>query len=143
MFVSNLEGFELIEAWSKGNPADRMKFSFPVHAGTGAEASAVVCFALEPGGAVPTHTDSAEEVVLVLEGTVEGWVDGERGTLQAGSMVLIPAMAPHRLRNTGSGIARGIGFFAAASVVSRFEDRVMPVDQTVLGSPPLAEVELG
>ncbi len=98
MHTSQLDRLELIEAWSKGNPADRLKFSFPFYAGTGAQASAVVYMVLEPGGAVPTHTDSAEEVVLVLEGTIEGWVGDERGTLETGGMVLIPAMAPHGLR---------------------------------------------
>lgn len=139
MHTSQLDRLELIEAWSKGNPADRLKFSFPIYAGTGAEASAVVYMVLEPGGAVPTHTDSAEEVVLVLEGTIEGWVGDERGTLETGGMVLIPAMVPHGLRNTGAGTARAIGFFAGANVVSTFEDSVMPVDRTVLGTPPVGE----
>lgn len=94
---------------------------------------------LEPGGSVPTHTDSAEEVVLVLEGTIEGWIEDERGTLNQGALVLIPPMKPHGLRNIGTGTARAIGFFASATVVSTFADGVMPFDQTVLGTPRLEE----
>ncbi len=139
MNVAQLRELPLTEAWSKHNPADRMKFNFPMFAGTGTDASAVVYMVLEPGGAVPTHTDSAEEVVLVLDGTIEGWIDDERGMLGQGSLVLIPAMKPHGLRNVGSNTAHAIGFFAGATVVSTFADSVMPVDRTVLGTPPVLE----
>ncbi len=72
---------------------------------------------LEPGGSVPTHTDSAEEVVLVLEGTIEGWIEDERGTLEQGALVLILAMKPHDLWTIGTG-TRAIGFFTSETVVS-------------------------
>jgi quercetin dioxygenase-like cupin family protein len=136
MNVSNVNQLELEEVWSKHNPDARMKVNFPIYAATGAEACAVVWMVLEPGGSVATHTDSAEEVVLVLEGTIEGWVGEERGTLEAGALVLIPAMQPHGLRNVGTTTARAIGFFADATVVSTFEEPLMPFDETVLGTPP-------
>ena len=137
MFVTQLNELALIEAWSKSDPAARMKFNFPIYAGTGAKESAVVWMVLEPGGCVPTHTDSAEEIVLVLDGTIEGWIEEERGILEQGAMVLIPTMKPHGLRNIGPDTARAIGFFASATVVSTFADPVMPVDRTVLGTPPV------
>ncbi len=139
MFVTNVNELELFEGWSKSDPTARMKVNFPIFAATGAEACAVVWMVLEPGGAVPTHTDSAEEVVLVLDGTLEGWIEDERGTLSQGALVLIPAMKAHGLRNIGTGTARAIGFFASATVVSTFADPVMPFDQTVLGTPALEE----
>lgn len=139
MNVSNVNALELEEVWSKHNPDARMKVNFPIYAATGAEACAVVWMVLEPGGSVATHTDSAEEVVLVLDGTIEGWIGEERGTLEAGALVLIPAMQPHGLRNVGATTARAIGFFADATVVSTFEEPLMPFDETVLGTPPTSE----
>jgi quercetin dioxygenase-like cupin family protein len=139
MFVTNINQLELLEAWSKNHPDARMKVNFPIYAATGAKACAVVWMVLEPGGSVPTHTDSAEEVVLVLDGTIEGWIGDERGTLEEGALVLIPAMAPHGLRNSGTTTARAIGFFASATVVSTFEESVMPFDERVLGTPPVSE----
>ena len=139
MFVTNVNNLELIEVWSKNDPAARMKFNFPIFAGTGAEACAVVWMVIEPGGSLPTHTDSAEEVVLVLDGTIEGWIEDEHGTLEPGALVLIPAMKPHGLRNIGTSTARAIGFFADATVVSTFVQPVMPVDRTVVGTPVLDE----
>lgn len=139
MQLVQLNRLELMEAWSKNNPADRLKCDFPIFAATGAESSAVVYMELEPGGAVPTHTDSAEEVVLVLAGTLEGWIGEERGTLDTGALLLIPAMQPHGLRNIGSETARAIGFFAGATVESTFADPLMPMDERVLGTPPVPE----
>jgi quercetin dioxygenase-like cupin family protein len=137
MDVVRLDELELLEAWSASDPSARMKVNFPIYAATGAQASSVVYMVLEPGGMVGTHTDSAEEIVLVLEGTIEGWIEDERGTLEQGSMVLIPVMKPHGLRNVGTTTARAIGFFAGATVVSTFAEPVMPFNETVLGTPPV------
>jgi quercetin dioxygenase-like cupin family protein len=139
MFVTNVNELELEENWSKSDPAARMKVTMPVFAGAGAEDCAVVWMVLEPGGSVATHTDSAEEVVLVLEGTLEGWVGDERGTLEEGSLVVIPALAPHGLRNTGMTTARAIGFFAEGTVEHVFEEPLMPYDERVLQTPPPPE----
>ncbi len=98
-----------------------------------AQSSALVQMVLEPGGSIPPHTDSAEEVVLVLEGTVEACVGDERGTLKAGGMVLIPALAPHSIRNVAGEPAHMLGFFAGAEVISTFAEPLMPWDMRVFG----------
>ena len=77
---------------------------------------------------------STEEIVVVLDGTVEATVGEERGELSAGGAVLIPTMVPHSVRNTGSTRARCIGFFGAAGVVSTFEDTVLPMGTNVLST---------
>ncbi len=63
------------------------------------------------GGSAPTYTDSAEEVVLVLARTVEARVDDEQRRLEAGELVLIPAMRPHDIRTVGDQPVRMLGFF--------------------------------
>jgi quercetin dioxygenase-like cupin family protein len=137
MITADLRALELQEEWTDGDPAARLRSAFPLHAGTGAEQSAVVYFELEPGGAVDTHTDSAEEVVLILEGTVLATCGGEAGTLRAGELVLIPAGVPHRIRNVGDGPARAVGFFAAARVVSTFERPLLPSGLSVFDTREL------
>jgi quercetin dioxygenase-like cupin family protein len=71
MIIVRLGQLELQEEWNEQDPSDRLRSAFALHKGMGSEQSAVVYFELEPGGAVGTHTDSAEEVVLVLDGTLQ------------------------------------------------------------------------
>ncbi len=60
---------------------------------------------LEPGGAsgesLKTHRTS-DQVLLVLEGTVEAEVGGEKAQLRRGDLVIVPAGTPHRFRGAGS-----------------------------------------
>lgn len=133
MDVAYLAESQLVECWSKGDPTARMKCSDALIFSEKADSLALVHILLEPGGRVPPHTDSAEEVVLVLEGTVEAHVGDESGTLEAGGMVLIPAMALHSIRNVGDGTARMLGFFSGAEVTSTFEEPLMPFEIRVFG----------
>lgn len=126
MITVNLRQLDLQEEWSAPNPADRLQSAFALYKGMGSRQSSVVYFELEPGGAVATHTDSAEEVVLVLDGTVQVTLGDEQGTLSRGELALVPAMVPHSVRNTGTETARAVGFFAGAHVVSTFEHPLQP-----------------
>lgn len=47
------------------------------------------------------HKD-IEEVILILDGQGEAWVDGETTTFKKGDAVLFPANSKHQVRNTGS-----------------------------------------
>ena len=132
MDVAYLNEHDLVECWSKSNPTARMRCSDALIFADRAASSALVHFVLEPGGSVPMHTDSAEEVVLVLVGTVEARIGGEVGTLETGGLVLIPALSPHSIRNIGNETARCLGFFAGADVVSTFAEPLMPWDIQVL-----------
>ena len=133
MDVAYLDERQLMECWSKGDQTARMRCSDDFIFSGKADSLALVHILLERGGRVPPHTDSAEEVVLVLEGTVEAHVGDESGTLEAGGMVLIPAMALHSIRNVGDGAARMLGFFSGAEVTSTFEDFLMPFEMRVFG----------
>ena len=126
MIAANLHALELQEEWSEEDSSLRLKSAFALHKGNGTENSTVIYVELEPGHAVGTHTDSAEEVVLVLEGTVQVTLGDEQGQLSAGELALVPAMASHSVRNVGIGTARCVGFFAGARVVSTFEQTFMP-----------------
>jgi quercetin dioxygenase-like cupin family protein len=138
MYTADLNQLELLNAWYDDDPAMRIRVNFPFYAGTGNEASSVVYFEIEPGHYLGTHSDSAEEIVLILTGTVEASLGDEVGLLRAGQAALIPALVPHGVRNVGNETARCVGFFAGAEVVSTFEQPMMPHGQQVVGTPPVA-----
>lgn len=113
------------------DPDIRVRAAFPLNGSLGTERTAVVHFELAPGCALGTHTDSAEEVLLVLEGTVEVTVGEARDTLGAGTLALVPEMAPHNVRNVGSGPARVVGFFPSDHVTATFDEAFLPLRQRV------------
>lgn len=50
----------------------------------------------------PLHSHKGvEEVILILEGKGEAWIDGERVNFKKGDAVLFPADSKHQVRNTG------------------------------------------
>jgi quercetin dioxygenase-like cupin family protein len=138
MHTADLNHLELRDVWYEDDPAMRVKVNFPYFAATGNQSSAVVYFEIEPGHYLGTHTDSAEEIVMVLSGTVEATLGDERGQLMAGQSALIPAMVPHGVRNAGPETARCVGFFSAATVESTFDQPMMPFGERKIGTPPVA-----
>jgi quercetin dioxygenase-like cupin family protein len=73
----------------------------------GAERIMTVEATFLPGKAHPFHRHpNQEEVIYVLEGEVEQWVEHERRLLQAGDAVVIPAAVVHASYNVGDGAAR-------------------------------------
>ena len=120
MLAVNVHELELVEQRTDTDPTLGCRVAFPIYAATGAAASAVVYFEVAPGERLGLHTDSAEEVLLVLAGDAEAEVDGERVRLGPGGLAVIPAMAPHDVRNVGQETLRVVGFFAANTLVHRF-----------------------
>lgn len=99
---------------------ERLNVAFPVHSATGCAASSTVWMEIAPGGGVTEHTDSSEELLYVVRGEVEATVGDETGTLRAGDLAVVPAMALHSLRNVGDEEARVLGFFAGSTNVATF-----------------------
>jgi quercetin dioxygenase-like cupin family protein len=141
VIAERIDQLELLEVWYENDPTMRLKVNFPFFLGTGTKSSAVVYFEIEPGHRLGTHTDSAEEILLVLEGTAEVSLGDEQGRLSAGEMALVPAMVPHGLRNVSDETVRVVGFFSSNVIVSTFDQPMMPFNQRVLGTPPVLEEE--
>ena len=55
----------------------------------------------DPGKGAPTHLHAVEEVLTVLDGEAEIWIEEERATLTAGQSMIVPAGRKHGFRNTG------------------------------------------
>jgi quercetin dioxygenase-like cupin family protein len=126
------------------SPDQGVHVAFPHHSAAGAAGSATVWINLDPQAAVAEHRDSAEELLLVIEGEIEATVDGETARLQERQFAVVPAMAPHALRNVGAGTARVLGFFAGSTVVSTFTDPLGPdgMQVFVIGAPTLITAPL-
>jgi quercetin dioxygenase-like cupin family protein len=143
VITEKMEDLELMEVWYETDPMMRLNVNFPLFLGTGTKNTAVVYFEIEPGYRLGTHTDSAEEILLILEGQVEVSLGEEVGRLSAGQMAVVPAMVPHGMRNVGEERVRVAGFFSSNVIVSTFDKPMMPFNQRVLGTPPvLAEEEV-
>ena len=140
MFAIQLAYRDLAEITSETDETRQMRVDFPISSIAGAASTAVVYFELEPGEHTGMHTDSAEEIVLILSGRAEAIVGDERGELAAGGLGLVPALVPHDVRNIGGETVRVVGFFSSATVVSVFEDALMPAGMRVVGTP-LPEAE--
>jgi quercetin dioxygenase-like cupin family protein len=121
------------------DPGTAVAAAWPVHRDTGAASTAAVYFELAPGMRLPRHRDSAEEVLVVLEGEVEVVVGDEHALVGAGGLAVVPAMVAHEAINVGVGTARVAGIFSANTIVAVFEDEFEQTGGRVVGSPPPAE----
>jgi quercetin dioxygenase-like cupin family protein len=137
MLTANLNGLTLLAGWFEDDPTYRCHVAFPLYKSTGTRETTVVYMEVEPGEALREHTDSREEVLLVLTGTVEVAVGNERAVAGPGAMVVVPERLPHGFRNIGTERARLVGFFAGAQVESTFPVPIQPLGHRSGGAPPI------
>ena len=57
----------------------------------------------DPGYVAPMHTHPGEEIVYVIEGTLEYEIGGKKSSVKAGDVLFVPAGTPHTATNIGSG----------------------------------------
>ncbi|HEX7085497.1 MAG TPA: cupin domain-containing protein [Vicinamibacterales bacterium] len=58
---------------------------------------------LDPGKSPhPPHTHPNEEIIIVKDGSVEAWVNGEWMPVSTGSLIFFASNVPHTVRNTGT-----------------------------------------
>ena len=131
MFTFDLDDFELAPT------GPGLRVSFPLHSATGAASTATVLFELDPGAELPVHTDSAEELLIIVQGTAEARVGDEVGRIGKHEVALVPPMAPHGLRNIGDDVLRVFGTFSASTNVATFERPFEPGGPQVfvIGAP--------
>jgi quercetin dioxygenase-like cupin family protein len=140
MLAFNLDDVHLNDV-----PDGSIRVEFPLQSVHGSASFAAVLFEIDPGNALATHTDSAEEALLVLAGEGEAHVGGETARIRAGDVAVVPALAPHGVRNTGETTLRVIGFFSSSTVMSTFEHGIGPEGEQVVawgaGRPLFAALE--
>ncbi|MDA0164068.1 cupin domain-containing protein [Solirubrobacter ginsenosidimutans] len=132
MFTASTPDLALLEVHLDSDPRGRVSPAFPINCFTGAEHTAVVYFEVQPGDYLPTHTDSAEEVLYIVAGEGEARVGGERGRVRAGDLAVIPAMVPHGIANTGEEPLKVVGFFCESEIFSTFAEPLQPIGLATL-----------
>ena len=130
-----LDELELVEGWAEEDSSVRARFGFPVTAASGAASSSLVYFEIEPGNKLSPHTHTAEEILMVLDGTAQAIVGEKSKILRKGGVAVIPAMVLHNVENAGSSVLRAVGFFSAAGMVNSYEHLLMPMRTRVLVTP--------
>lgn len=127
---------------AEDDPNRKVTGNFALYSAAGTKSGAVVYFELEPGKELGSHTDSAEEIVYVVDGTIEATVgnNNEKDGLSKGDLGVVPVMELHNFRNIGTNTAKVIGFFSSPNIVSTFEKVFMPAnfkefDTTKLPAP--------
>jgi mannose-6-phosphate isomerase-like protein (cupin superfamily) len=94
---------------------------------------------LDPsGGQVPWHNQEQEEIYLILEGTGEMCLGGERASIHAGQAVYIPPGVFHQLTNTGACPLRMIYCYGPAGDVAHWRQELSgTLPAAGIDAPPL------
>jgi quercetin dioxygenase-like cupin family protein len=140
----DLDSLDFFERTSELDPTIRVRVAFPHSSAVGTASTATVYFELEPGTHLGRHQDSAEELLLILEGDGEATVGDETALASEGSILTVPSMEPHDIKNVGSGPLRVLGFFSASTVVATFVGPAGPGEPQVfvIGAPVRIAVPL-
>ena len=77
----------------------------------------------EPGHGAPTHLHAVEEVLHVLTGEADVWVNEEHVTLRPGQLAVIPAGVKHGFRNLERKILHVRATLAAPIFEASYENR--------------------
>ena len=85
------------EQWRPG-----VETSMRVSAANGATQLCIFEQWIAPGNGAPTHSHSVEEVLTVLKGEAEMWMDDFRAIVAAGQSLIVPAHRSHGFRNSGT-----------------------------------------
>jgi mannose-6-phosphate isomerase-like protein (cupin superfamily) len=77
----------------------------------------------DPGKGAPTHLHAVEEVLTVLEGEAEFWLEDERMKVTAGQSMIVPAGRKHGFRNIGKGTLHTQAILASPIFEAAFDDK--------------------
>ena len=80
-----------------------------------------------PGTGAPAHSHPVEEVLTVLEGKAEMWLDHERMIVRAGQSLIVPARRLHGFRNSGAVTLHVHAVLASPVFEAMFEGASEPV----------------
>ena len=128
---------------AEDDPNRKVTGNFALYSAAGTKSGAAVYFELEPGKELGAHTDSAEEIVYVVDGTIEATLGNEKDHLSSGELAVVPVMELHNFRNIGTNIAKVIGFFSSPNVVSTFEKVFMPANLREFDTTKMPALEKG
>lgn len=98
-----------------------------VSARTGAAQLCIFEHWLAPDAGAPTHRHPFEEVLTVLAGRAEMWIDDDRAALASGQSLVVPAGRRHGFRNVGTATLHVQAVLASAIFEAAFDGADAPV----------------
>jgi quercetin dioxygenase-like cupin family protein len=120
---------QLIEQWRPG-----VKTRMLASAVNGASQLCVFEQFCDPGAGAPTHFHAVEEVLTVLQGQAEAWVNEERTTLTAGQSLVIKPGKRHGFTNTGTTTLHMHAILAAPIFETYFDGTAEPSRRWTAGA---------
>ena len=85
------------EAWRTG-----VETLMHVSAATGAQHLCIFEQWVAPGTGAPTHSHPVEEVLTVVAGKADMWIDEDHAVVTSGQSLIVPAHRKHGFKNIGS-----------------------------------------
>ncbi|HEX9409494.1 MAG TPA: cupin domain-containing protein [Methylomirabilota bacterium] len=79
----------------------------------------------QPGYVAPVHSHPYLEVLYVLEGVAEAWIDGREDQtvrLEKGDTVALPPNVPHSFRVVGDQVLQTLGIHASPRRIAQYKD---------------------
>ncbi len=79
----------------------------------------------QPGYVAPVHSHPYLEVLYVLEGVAEAWIDGQEDQavrLEKGDTVALPPNVPHSFRVVGDQVLRTLRIHASPTRIAKYKD---------------------
>ena len=77
----------------------------------------------EPGHGAPTHLHAVEEVLHVIEGQADVWIDDQHATLTGGQLTIVPAGRKHGFSNNGTGTLHIQSTLASPVFEAAYDDK--------------------
>ena len=77
----------------------------------------------EPGHGAPNHLHAVEEVLHVLEGEADVWVEDTHATLTPGQLMIVPAGVKHGFTNSGKTLLHIQSTLAAPVFEAAYDDK--------------------
>ena len=79
----------------------------------------------QPGYVAPVHSHPYMEILHILDGTAEAWIDGQDGSkvrLERGDTIALPANVPHSFRVVGDQVLRLLGTHVSPKRIVTYKD---------------------
>lgn len=138
MLAVRVKDLQLQEFWVDAVPSQHIQVIFPLLGrGQENEETSLVYFELEPGNETGSHTDSAEEVLHIIQGRAEVTVGDETAVVEGPAFAVVPTLVPHNLRNVGTETVKVAGFFPSRYLVSHFDNTWQPTNSKVVKTQEL------
>jgi quercetin dioxygenase-like cupin family protein len=79
----------------------------------------------QPGYVAPVHSHPYLEILHILDGTAEAWIDGRdesKVRLEKGDTIAVPANVPHSFRVVGDQVLRLLGTHVSPKRIVTYKD---------------------